>query len=701
MVYTGRDELTVIKLDNGNDSVSIEKLKKVLVESPSNMIYCEAFGKLAGIISTGDILRAYRSDLEQVQVNRNFTCIHDGECMKARNIFKDRETINAIPVITKDNILAGDYTRWDDFWILDYELDIGEFLDWDDRQHIALVRPNQGVAERQRIFDRFEKFLKMQNIAVKIIDRMEVSENVDKNDMILYVDENEIRAGITLMEIVSGRESVGNINTYKNFLGYSAFANRQRISFFKNLYSNDIKILGLIFEKSVYYENLLKKMKEKYIAVGEKPFNEWPESAYMEFFDDLYSENYVEEIMNIPFAFEYTGGVWKLKDFQSRYYNVIDGERCTENQPEKNARSIYFFGPCYIYGLCVEDKNTIESYLQRRINDTGALVRVVNCGCYGMHIGYEYFSRIVVTKLKRGDIVVISQPGISMDEMIYLDLNAVLEKNHVGAEWLINESRHCNHKVNKLYADAIYEILEPFLVKKVKHQGELIEKDLNFVKFLYLDRYFMNFDSSNYDRIGSIVMNCNPFTWGHRYLIERALACVDYLIIFVVEEDRSFFSFEERFVMVREGTADLKDVMVVPSGPFILSQISFPEYFIKEISDDIVEHTEQDIITFAEIIASQLNIKFRFVGEEPEDEVTNQYNSSMKRILPGYGIELIEIPRKRLDDQYISASSARKLIEENDRETIKELLPETTIKIVDCSWISRENMSERFPYSVD
>lgn len=146
--------------------------------------------------------------------------------------------------------------------------------------------------------------------------------------------------------------------------------------------------------------------------------------------------------------------------------------------------------------------------------------------------------------------------------------------------------------------------------------------------------YFSNFNPDLYGRIGSIVMNCNPFTNGHRYLIEESLRYVDLLIIFVVEEDKSVFTFDERLVLVNTGVSDLSNAMVVPSGQLILSQRTFPEYFLKVEDEDIVRNVEYDITLFAEQIAPRLNITYRFVGEEPRDAVTNEYNLAMKRILP-------------------------------------------------------------------
>lgn len=134
--------------------------------------------------------------------------------------------------------------------------------------------------------------------------------------------------------------------------------------------------------------------------------------------------------------------------------------------------------------------------------------------------------------------------------------------------------------------------------------------------------------------------------------------------------------------MVCEGVADLKNVKVVPSGPFILSRTSFPKYFIKESDADIVENVENDITFFAERIAPYLSISYRFVGEEPNDSVTNEYNLAMKRILPKYGIELVEIPRKEQDNTYISASLVRKYLTDDDTMNLKKLVPESTVKIL-------------------
>ena len=175
-------------------------------------------------------------------------------------------------------------------------------------------------------------------------------------------------------------------------------------------------------------------------------------------------------------------------------------------------------------------------------------------------------------------------------------------------------------------------------------------------------------------------MTCNPFTKGHRYLIEQASKSVDYVYVFVVEENRFKFSFTERFEMVKCGTMDLKNIFVIPSGKFVISERTFIQYFKKEYVQNI-EDMDYDVHVFGEVVARELNIKYRFVGEERNDKVTAKYNETMKRILPQYDVEVIEIPRLNNDnDEMISASSVRRYFENGDIKRAKDMLPESTIK---------------------
>ena len=178
--------------------------------------------------------------------------------------------------------------------------------------------------------------------------------------------------------------------------------------------------------------------------------------------------------------------------------------------------------------------------------------------------------------------------------------------------------------------------------------------------------------------IGCIVANCNPFTLGHRYLIETAAGKCRWLHVFVLSEDRSRFGAEDRIRLVREGCADLGNVIIHPTGPYLISSATFPSYFIRDGEKAGQAHCELDIRVFAEKFAPALNITRRFVGTEPISAVTRNYNEQLKARLPEYGIEVIEIPRKESGGDVISASRVRALLDAENFEEIRKLVPDTT-----------------------
>lgn len=689
MTYTEKKNLTVIEVNVSEDSVSMEEVKEILFERPSNVIYCEIKEKIIGLISLRDIYKAYENGMDRVKITINFSFVRIGEYMRAKKIFDEKRRVNALPIVSEDNSLIGDYTRWDDFRWLDNKVNIckgGYNIDgWFDGQIIAFVQSNNITKEKMKLNNILKEQLAKQNVEVYCMNFREALQRLEDFDIFIFIDENEICSFQILLFLTLGRQYEGRckLTTHFNILSSEKFCYRLYDFYLKTLLNQSVGLVGLVTRDSEYSHKMAEALCNKFKIADEEMWRGViPKSTYKDFFDDLYDEEYIAEVTSIRTkGFENNRGINKLKDWESKYYNVMNGLRHTVGQPKEYTNSIYFVGQCYILGNFVDDSHTMESLLQNRICQEGYRVRVVNCGCWGMDY-YHIMARIASMKIKRGDIIIIDRPPEGIEGVLYIDLNEILEKNNVGETWLNDWALHCNHKVFQLYSDAIYDVIKPVLKRDVRNRGKVILKDDNYVKFIYLNQYFINFDSSKYNKIGSIVMNCNPFTYGHRYLIETALEIVDFLIIFVVEEDLSLFSFTERFAMVWEGTLDLRNVMVVPSGSFILSQYSFPEYFVKETSKDIEEHTEQDIITFAEMIASQLGITYRFVGEEPEDEVTNQYNRAMKKILPQYGINLVEIPRKVIDGKYISASYVRRGMEENDRSKIAKLLPKTTRKIL-------------------
>lgn len=178
--------------------------------------------------------------------------------------------------------------------------------------------------------------------------------------------------------------------------------------------------------------------------------------------------------------------------------------------------------------------------------------------------------------------------------------------------------------------------------------------------------------------VGSIILNANPFTKGHLHLIEKAASECDNLHIFVVWEDKSVFPVSIRYKLVKEGTKHLHNVLVHKGGNYIISNATFPTYFLKRPEESLELQCLLDVKIFAKYIALGLKITKRYIGEEPYCEITQIYNKTMKEILPKYGIEVIEINRIKSLSTPISASAVRKYLLEGNMETVLSMVPEVT-----------------------
>ena len=189
-------------------------------------------------------------------------------------------------------------------------------------------------------------------------------------------------------------------------------------------------------------------------------------------------------------------------------------------------------------------------------------------------------------------------------------------------------------------------------------------------------------------KIGSIVMNANPFTLGHRYLVEQAAAACDWLHVFVVRENASMFSYDDRFALVAAGLGHIGNVTLHPGSDYIISRATFPGYFLKETK--VIDHSWAaiDLLLFRDYIAPALGITHRYVGTEPFDVVTNSYNEDMRQWLEqpeaaAAPITVVELPRATATGIPISATEVRKLLARRDFTTIKELVPATTLEFLE------------------
>lgn len=177
---------------------------------------------------------------------------------------------------------------------------------------------------------------------------------------------------------------------------------------------------------------------------------------------------------------------------------------------------------------------------------------------------------------------------------------------------------------------------------------------------------------------GVVVMNCNPFTLGHRYLIEQAAKQVERLFVMVVREDCSLFAYAERKTMVEQGVAHLKNVTVIDGSEYAISQATFPTYFLKRLDDAADTQMLLDLDLFRRHIAPALGATVRFVGTEPTDRLTRRYNQLMHEVLA----DVRETARLEKKGNAVSASRVRKAMEQGDMSTIRQLVPPTTLPYI-------------------
>ncbi len=195
-------------------------------------------------------------------------------------------------------------------------------------------------------------------------------------------------------------------------------------------------------------------------------------------------------------------------------------------------------------------------------------------------------------------------------------------------------------------------------------------------------------------RRGVVVMNANPFTIGHQYLVEEALRKVEHLFVIVVKEDRSRFGYAERLAMVKAGLAGLERVTVIEGSSYTISAATFPTYFLKEITDATDTHITLDLDIYTRHIAPALRADLRFVGSEPADALTARYNELMHRQLPVCGLDVVEVPRVTVDGLVVTASQVRGLLDEGHLREIVRRVPATTLPHIVAQLATRSLLIE-------
>lgn len=395
--------------------------------------------------------------------------------------------------------------------------------------------------------------------------------------------------------------------------------------------------------------------------------------------DDIVGRSQIKRIIGEKIDWEAWLDAQNVRKQNSKEFYVWGKSIETKNYGN-GKHHIYIIGPCIAMSSCVlREEESIGCILAEKLKEKDY---AVECIMYPLHHSMLYEEMIQSLTLMENDIVILidrlmeKKPDYQSD----LPVADIIKKRQ--DDWFWDIPMHATAKGCFEIANAMANWLEPLLNDTVSDDPKCLQMGkiiLDEKAQKKLEKYIRQVKECQRiekgSSVGAIVMNCNPMTRGHLYLIEHARSKVDYLYIFVVQEDKSDFRFEERFAMVKQVTEQFENVIVVPSGEFVLSYATMPLYFEKEEKKEETLDAVHDLTIFGEYVAKELGITKRFVGEELLDPVTRQYNEAMKRILPNYGIEVEEIKRLETDQGIISASAVRKWIKEDNWEAVKKFVP--------------------------
>ena len=388
----------------------------------------------------------------------------------------------------------------------------------------------------------------------------------------------------------------------------------------------------------------------------------------------------------------------KQTNVNSKFINISDGLRYSGDCLNNHSNEVHLFGPCSILGMCGPDDYTISYQLQAIFNSLKIKSKVFN---HGVMVGDNLLNSLVQclsTNIRIGDCVVIyfvEKEALNLfgpESVIWLK-DILNDQKDTDEIMFFDVPGHCNRNANRIIANYIYNLINSDTnwpkskrVNYLDYYGYHIDpfKDLNITNpdmyshFLRLKPLKENL--KQFKKIGTITMYASPFTKGHLFLVEKSLEYVDALIIFLVTDNFHTLNSIDRLEIVRRNVNRFKNVFVIPSENYFASKQYFPEYSSKLLNGKLNNFVAYQEAVSSSYLYKYLNISIRFMGEENDDEVTNEYNKVVSKCCKSNGVELVIMPRYTFDGVVISGSSARKAMKEQDYIMMKKLLTEETIE---------------------
>jgi len=392
-------------------------------------------------------------------------------------------------------------------------------------------------------------------------------------------------------------------------------------------------------------------------------------------------------------------GVLMNRDMSSTNCNVINGFRVhdTSSLDVDFGRRFLFFGASEVFGTGLRDDQIIPAQYQALFDDDSHSV-TLNLGMGGVNF-IDVVNRVLRFRLRSSDTVFLAVPYTSSlshaDTLVNLTETEMFDYSHpndIGARKVaatlfgylqdLKPPATCLTPETDATINRYLELYNAHMTacEALEFKNNRLKADLD-----YFQSARMNYVEGEM-LVGSVAVNCNPITLGHEYLIDYARAKVDILFVLVISEDLSAVSFGDRFELVSKVCEDKPNVIVLRGGSFVCTEYIAPEYFVKDSSSSDGVDFSLESFYFGRFIGPALGVKKIFLGDEPNCNITKQYNEHMQETMPAYGIDLEIIPRINTSEgDVISASRVRQMIERKDFDELSKYVPSVCIPLIKSS----------------
>lgn len=384
------------------------------------------------------------------------------------------------------------------------------------------------------------------------------------------------------------------------------------------------------------------------------------------------SDNYVKNVSIANPALIQEKGYFCFDNYNSLSMNVSDGIRM-EGETEKR-NNILFFGNSTMFGYYVNDDETISSYLREYELENYS---IYNCATNNETL-VNLYNRIINFSIKEGDIVIVGcAPCIlheSMDLFPVIKTKEYFSKSHQKENFidLAHYTAYCHQNIAKIIFNKLNGLFERFSSEDKYNVEELVKE---YQK--ELDNKNIVVDEST--TIGASVMSCNPFTVGHRYLVETGSRMFDVFVVFLMQEGMNLiFDKKDCSNLVRIGVSDLTNVIVVDMPKMFSYQAFWPEYndLMLRHSKNFVGLNTYKLLDVVRQGFNKMNIGHFICGIETDDNVTRQHITQAKYLFGQRDINVICIPRKKMTNgiKSISGTKCRELLQNQQYDELDGVL---------------------------